>query len=146
MCIVNGELTCTIARHYTLYIIYLVNYISMGVLSIENNIIDMIKVLDLFAENCCKNPLQVLEMKTFSWSRTSCHVCSSCCGGGCNGAKLLTGEGVNMINNLNFLWQPNIKYIYGYGCLKIVDKLDLEPNSTHISQQQPVRSRALEVE
>ena len=29
MCIVSGELTCTIARHYTLYIIYLVNYISM---------------------------------------------------------------------------------------------------------------------
>ena len=31
-----------------------------------------------------------------------------------------------------FRWQPNIKYIYGYGCLKIVDKLDLEP--FHITQ------------
>ena len=43
-------------------------------------------------------------------------------------------EGVNMINNPNFLWQPNIKYIYGYGCLEIVDKLDLEQFLAHISQ------------
>ena len=39
-----------------------------------------------------------------------------------------------MINNPNFLWQPNIKYIYGYGCLEIVDKLDLEQFLAHISQ------------
>ena len=43
---------------------------------------------------------------------------------------------VNMINNPDFLWQPNIKYIYGYGCLKIVDKLDLEPDSIHFSHHQ----------
>ena len=33
-------------------------------------------------------------------------------------------SGVNMTNNGDFRWQPNIKYISGYGCLKIHDKWD----------------------
>ena len=56
------------------------------------------------------------------------------------GLVVCGGEGVNMINNPNFLWQPNIKYIYGYGCLEIVDKLDLEQFLAHISQNHHICS------
>ena len=44
-----------------------------------------------------------------------------------------------------FWEQPNIKYIYGYGCLKIVDKLDLDPDSIHFSHHRP-RLRTLAAE
>ena len=100
------------------------------VLSVENNI-----YWQHYSEICCYFP-KILEWflsKIVIW----CDQDVTCVVGWLGWWWAVNWLRVNMINNPNFLWQPNIKYIYGYGCLKIVDKLDLDPDSIHFSQPKP---------